>query len=197
MNRYRQSVLQARDSIAGKPAMGIAFHWFGTQYRVPWWLNLEQSGGPMNEQCTHLIDLGRFLMGEISAVSAVARPLSNKPQMNGTFAMTMTFENGTLGVGIYGAESTRKEIAFDVFMAEGPIRLEGWDFRLNDSATEDVFVKETETFFKAVQQQNQALILSDFKSAFQTQCVVDAVRRAVGSGRTEILNTAEEASAAA
>jgi predicted dehydrogenase len=185
MNRYRQSVLQARELIAGRPAMGVVFHWFGTQYRVPWWLELEQSGGPLNEQCTHLIDLCRFFMGEVSAVSAMARPLSNKARVNGTFAMTLTFENGALGVGLYGAESARKQITFEVFFPESPVRLEGWDLRLNGQSEEDIFVRETEVFFKAIHHQRQDLILSDFKSAHRTQCVVDAVGRAVESGRRE------------
>jgi myo-inositol 2-dehydrogenase/D-chiro-inositol 1-dehydrogenase len=197
MNRYRQSVLQARDLVAASPALGVVFHWLATQYRVPWWLNREQSGGPVNEQCTHFVDLCRFLIGEISAVSAVARPLSNAPQVSGTFAMTLTFDKGTLGVGLYGCESNLKQIAFEIFRPDGSVRLQGWDLRLGDPVVEDVFVKETGAFFRAIQHQNQSLILSDFKSAFTTQCVIDAVRRAAESGRRENVTSRREASVAA
>jgi myo-inositol 2-dehydrogenase/D-chiro-inositol 1-dehydrogenase len=57
MNRYRDSVCRARDLIGTTLPIGVVFHWLATQYRVPWWLNREKSGGPINEQCTHFIDL--------------------------------------------------------------------------------------------------------------------------------------------
>jgi hypothetical protein len=111
--------------------------------------------------------------------------------------MTLAFENGVLGIGMYACESSRKQIAFEVFLPDGSVRLEGWDLRLNDPVNEDIFVKETERFFQAIRLANQDLILSDFKSAFKTQCVIDAVCRAAQSGRRESVIPAREASVAA
>src|SRR5262249_50112984 len=70
MNRYRKTVSIARDRIASSTAIGVCFQWFASRYRVPWWLDPAQSGGPINEQCTHYIDMCRFLLGEVSEVQA-------------------------------------------------------------------------------------------------------------------------------
>src|SRR4051812_36581062 len=74
MNRYRGSVRRARALVSTETPLGFAAHWFGAAYRVPWWGDPALSGGQLNEQCTHLVDLARHLMGEVAEVSALAQP---------------------------------------------------------------------------------------------------------------------------
>src|SRR5262249_33103589 len=101
MNRYRDSVVYARQKIQEAFPVGLAFQWFAARYAVPWWLDLNQSGGPINEQCTHYIDLCRFFCGEICEVQGLVRPLSDAPDMEGTVAVTLRFESGLIGSGLY------------------------------------------------------------------------------------------------
>ena len=68
MNRYRESVLRVRSILADEAVLGGTCYWLAGVYNVPWWSDQEQSGGPLNEQAAHLIDLIRFLMGEIIEV---------------------------------------------------------------------------------------------------------------------------------
>jgi myo-inositol 2-dehydrogenase / D-chiro-inositol 1-dehydrogenase len=186
MNRYRDSVLCARQQIQAAFPIAIAFQWFSARYGVPWWLDLNQSGGPVNEQCTHYIDLCRFFCGEISEAQALVRPLIGAPGAEGTVAINLRLENGLIGSGLYSCEASHKQMAFEVFLPDRSVRLEGWDLRMTEeSRTEDIFVKEVSAFFKAVQSGDASTIQSDIASALKTQSVVDAVRRAMKSGLPE------------
>jgi myo-inositol 2-dehydrogenase/D-chiro-inositol 1-dehydrogenase len=183
MNRYRQSVLAARQQIQSATTIGVAFQWFATRYRVPWWLDCGVSGGPINEQCTHFIDMCRFLVGEIAEVQAMGRPMADVPNAAGTAAIALRFQNGLLGTGLYSCESSEKQIAFDVFLPDRSIRLQGWDLRFGaESSPEDIFIKEVAAFFQAIQSGDPSLILSDLESGIRTQMVIDAIQRAVKSG---------------
>jgi len=186
MNRYRDSVLSARKQIQAAFPIAIAFQWFSARYGVPWWLDVNQSGGPVNEQCTHYIDLCRFFCGEISEAQALVRPLIGAPAAEGTVSITLRFENGLLGSGLYSCEASQKQMAFEVFLGDRSVRLEGWDLRTSGEArSEDIFVKEVSAFFEAVQSGDASTIQSDIASALKTQSVVDAVRRAMKSGLPE------------
>ena len=186
MNRYRDSVLCARQQIQAAFPIAIAFQWFSARYGVPWWLDVNQSGGPVNEQCTHYIDLCRFFCGEISEAQALVRPLVGTPAAEGTVAITLRFKNGLIGSGLYSCEASQKHMAFEVFLPDRSVRLEGWDLRTSGEArTQDIFVKEVSAFFEAVQSGDASTIQSDIASALKTQSVVDAVRRAMKSGLPE------------
>jgi predicted dehydrogenase len=186
MNRYRDSVLCARQQIQAAFPIAIAFQWFSARYGVPWWLDVNQSGGPVNEQCTHYIDLCRFFCGEISEAQALVRPLVGTPAAEGTVAITLRFKNGLIGSGLYSCEASQKQMAFEVFLPDRSVRLEGWDLRTSEEArTEDIFVKEVSAFFEAVQSGDASTIQSDIASALKTQSVIDAVRRAMKSGLPE------------
>src|SRR5437764_65607 len=101
MNRYRASIRRARSLLEGETVLGFAAHWVCAAYRVPWWGDPALSGGQLNEQCTHLIDLARHLIGEVSEIHAFAQP---NPLGRGAAAVSMAlrFRNGALGTGIGG-----------------------------------------------------------------------------------------------
>ena len=86
MNRYRPSVERARTAVSGQ-LMGIVGRWVCGRYGVPWWGDPARSGGPFNEQLTHLVDLCRYLGGEIREVQAMT-------EGSGTAALTLRLDNG-------------------------------------------------------------------------------------------------------
>jgi predicted dehydrogenase len=133
MNRYRASVRRARSLLEGETVLGFTAHWVGAAYRVPWWGNPELSGGQLNEQCTHLIDLARHLVGEVTEVNAFAQP---SPEGNGSAAVSilLRFRNGVLGTVICGCLANEKQIGCRVFTPRGQLVLDGWDFKWSPSA---------------------------------------------------------------
>ena len=182
MNRYRSSVQAVKKALATLNPIAFSAYWVCKPYAVPWWTVDEISGGPHNEQATHLFDLARFIFGEIAAIDS---------QALGKHRVTtaLRFESGVLGSIVYSCEASAKDIGMRIFTTRGTFVLNGWDFRLTENTTdsvacpvieeEDIFLKETRTFLNAARHGRQDLILSNFSDAKKTQEVMDACRKSI------------------
>jgi len=117
--RFVPAVRQAKELIASG-ALGRIYHfrasylqeWIMPHYNVPriWRLDKEASGsGALGDIGAHIIDLGRYLVGEMKSVSAMAktfivdRPLADgsgmgKVDVDDAFVSAVEFENGALGM---------------------------------------------------------------------------------------------------
>ena len=185
MNRYRASVRRARSLLAGEQVLGFSAHWIGAAYRVPWCGDPALSGGQINEQCTHVVDLARHLVGEVVDVDASAQP---HPEGKGfaSVSVLLRFETGALGTLLCGCLAQEKQIGCRVFTVRGQIALEGWDFKWSPSPVfgdgsdlepaQDVFLQECAAFLGATASGNTEAIRCDLKDALETQQVVDAIR---------------------
>jgi myo-inositol 2-dehydrogenase / D-chiro-inositol 1-dehydrogenase len=191
MNRYRASVRRARDRLAGARVVATSCAWVGKVYARPWWLAAAESGGPFNEQATHLVDLCRFLAGPIAEVSALARPSPDHPGVDDTVAVALRFASGACGTLLHSYLASDKHIGFEVFTTAGSVRLEGWGFSpageggVPAGSEEDVIRVEVAAFLDAVRTGDQTLVESDFEDALRTQLAVDAILRSIRSGRPE------------
>lgn len=207
MNRYRGSVQRVRDFLETEPALGFVGHWVGPAYRVSWWADPALSGGQLNEQCTHLIDLARYLVGEITEVGAFAQRSPEDEARNAAVSVLLRFQNGALGTVLCGCSAREKQIGCRIFTPRGQLTLEGWDFRLapivqlgdlpGAAGEEDVFFAETSAFLAAVQSGDARAIRCDLADAMRTQRVVDAARAALIGGDRRAIGperTMEEAS---
>lgn len=196
MNRYRDSVLRAREIVAGQSVLGVSAHWLCGRYRVPWWGREDHSGGPINEQATHLVDLVRFLCGEVLDVRGIISPPTATGGDFQAAAFTLRLENGGVCSMCYSCEATEKMIGMQIFTPQRRVFLDGWDFRLRDEEDgsfqlpadvdrNTIFRTETDAFLNAVLAGTQGQILSAFEDAIKTQRVVDALRRSVETGGME------------
>jgi myo-inositol 2-dehydrogenase / D-chiro-inositol 1-dehydrogenase len=202
MNRYRASVQRARELVASDAPLGFAGHWFGAAYRVPWWGDPALSGGQLNEQCTHLVDLARHLMGEVAEVSALAQAAPQAGRGSASVAIALRFESGALGTITCGCLASEKQIGCRVFTARGQIALEGWDFKWSpsvafgdgaDLGTGDPFVSEAAAFLEAVRSGRSSAIRCDLPEAIRTQRVVDTIAAALVQGGRQVINGAGRA----
>lgn len=189
MNRYRESVRHAKSIITEAPdaPLGFVAHWVGRAYNVDWWKNPINSGGPFNEQATHIVDLARFLMGEINDVSRLfTRPAKERNGLHSSnaFAFALQFETGAVGTVFYSFGAMEKDIAVKVFLPNRTLHLSGWSFDLIENAgsishtpniTENPFLAEVAAFLEAIREKNQGKILSSYSDAILTQRVVDKI----------------------
>ena len=185
MNRYRNSVRLAREVLSSRKVLGITCVWVGRKYRVAWWGVENLSGGPFNEQGTHVVDLCRCLVGEVGAIKSVAARPENSSDPEHGVAVALQFSNGPLGTVFYNCEAKEKDIRLDVFCDDGTLTLEGWDFTMTKNSidgnlpkpeSQEIFLKETQAFLHALGSNDQSLIECDFAEAYRTQRVVDGIR---------------------
>ncbi|MCD7111762.1 glycosyltransferase [Rhizobium sp. DKSPLA3] len=66
--RYLDTVEEARALLADNPAQLLSGYWLDSTPPPQWWWRKDKSGGQMVEQTTHLLDLARFLIGEVTEV---------------------------------------------------------------------------------------------------------------------------------
>jgi len=99
MNRIRE-VLHRE----GGPIALFDAAWYGGVAGGPekWWRRRERSGGQLVEQSTHLVDLARWYVGDVSEVYAgfETKVYGDLPNFNieDASVVTMRFANGALGV---------------------------------------------------------------------------------------------------
>ncbi|HEU4561560.1 MAG TPA: Gfo/Idh/MocA family oxidoreductase [Longimicrobium sp.] len=194
MNRYRDSVARARALLSERPILGVAASWVCGEYAKPWWGRPELSGGPVNEQASHLVDLVRYLTG--AQVTHVHAAGAGNAAAARTAAFTLQTDAGAPLSIFYSCQGREKAMQVQVFTPDAEIRLAGWDFHgvergapepapLAGDARSDVFRRETAAFLGTVAGRGDAAILCDYAEALRTQAVVDAMLRSLDSGRRE------------
>jgi len=194
MNRYRDSVISAQKLLENTQRVGIVCNWIGGIYRVPWWLQRNASGGPFNEQGTHLVDLCRLFLGEVTEVFAMAGNSSIHQDIQETVIVTLRFLNETLGTIFYSCRASEKHIQFQIFSTTHSVALEGWDLKIKaqpgglegmTSSDEDIYLKEDAAFFNAISSGDQGLVKSSLEDAIRTQLVVDTIQKSLVSRKPE------------
>ncbi len=70
--RYLDTVDEVRGLLAHTPARLMSGYWLDSTPPPQWWWHEDQSGGQMVEQTTHLLDLARYLAGDVAQVFGLA-----------------------------------------------------------------------------------------------------------------------------
>lgn len=182
-NRVRSSVQHARKVLAGRTILAISAFWVGRKYMVPWWLRAKDSGGPINEQATHLIDLCRYLGGEIASVSGSVGAVDGSAEPLSA-SLALRFASGAFGSLFYSCEANDKQIAIRIITKDGGITLSSWDLALTvneidqtgiSSEPEDIFERETRQFLRAVEIGDPDAVTCTMDDALKTQRMVDHI----------------------
>lgn len=98
--RYLDTVDEVRGLLAHTPARLLSGYWLDSTPPPRWWWKKDASGGQMLEQTTHLVDLARFLVGDVVRVYGqsghVARPEFPDLDVATTSTATLTFASGAI-----------------------------------------------------------------------------------------------------
>ncbi len=69
MYRFAEGVNRAREVLSGRKIAMVQQHFYMPGMPAKdWWPKIECSGGQLTEQATHMLDLGRYLAGEVTSV---------------------------------------------------------------------------------------------------------------------------------
>ncbi len=90
-----------RDRLAARPARLVIARWLGGTPPPSWWGRIDQGGGQVIEQATHLLDLARHLVGEAEVIGATSTydATASPPEVEvaDATAATLRFESGAIG----------------------------------------------------------------------------------------------------
>jgi predicted dehydrogenase len=99
--RYLSTVERARELLADNPAQLAMGYWLDGVPPRAWWVQHSQSGGQLVEQATHILDIARYLVGEIDSIGAVGVRTARKQPHGGdvadAYVATAVFESGAIG----------------------------------------------------------------------------------------------------
>ena len=98
--RYLAIVEQARTLLADRPVRLVSGAWLDKVPPVGWWPHADRSGGPIVEQAAHVLDLVRYLAGEVSEVHAAGNgtpPAAPGADVDGATVAILSFASGAVG----------------------------------------------------------------------------------------------------
>jgi predicted dehydrogenase len=98
--RYLAAADRARELLAGRPVRLVTGAWLDKVPPVAWWPHRDRSGGPVVEQAAHVLDLLRYLVGEVTEVTAIGNgtpPPVEGADVDGATVATLRFAGGAVG----------------------------------------------------------------------------------------------------
>ncbi|MDP3179271.1 MAG: Gfo/Idh/MocA family oxidoreductase [Spirochaetaceae bacterium] len=186
-NRYRKAARAARDFYSKperRPVL-VAGSWVGDMPGPAWWRDKSESGGQFVEQCTHVVDLARWIAGDIVEVSAMAA--TGLAEQAGATVEDAIVVNARFASGAVGTFATgcfvralcpaRLGIGLSVSSPDSLCVFSGWDFDcvLKEGEREelmppepDIFALQARAFVQAVRRGDGTPIMSDYADGIES-----------------------------
>jgi predicted dehydrogenase len=187
----------ARERMAGKQVSAAFAYWIGGFPGVMWWRQQAQSGGQMNEQATHVVDIARHLIGgrAVTVYAQGARGIGakkwDKHDICDHIIATVTFDNGALlcaGTGHLGPGGFRTGVDFllDELVvthnnAELIVKTEAGEEKIGNS--NKPYEVEDRAFLDAVRSGDRDGVFCSYAEAFETHRITMAINESVASGQ--------------
>ncbi|WP_322348797.1 Gfo/Idh/MocA family protein [Paenibacillus albus] len=199
--RYEESAAQAKKLLEGAQQGMALGYWMGGMPMVPWWRVMNGSGGQFVEQTTHIVDLLRYLCGEVKEVyAAYALQIMDK-QVPGTDvpdvgSVTMKLANGTIAtISNTCAIPVGHHVGLDLYTNRGVLEIRGGTLRditpegtNTFSGSKNAYNTEDEAFVCALRTGDSSQILSNYEDALRTHAVTIAANESAVSGKPVTLN---------
>lgn len=191
--RYQAATERAREALKGRKVAMVAGYWMGGFPGVSWWRRMEESGGQMVEQTTHIFDLARYLCGEITEVYAAYANVSmkNVPEfdISDVGTATVRFESGAVGaISNTCALNVPYTVGLHVITKDMVLEI-GGDLKVIEPGHTEVFtgganpmVEESRAFINAVRTNDPSGIRSDYADAVKTLAVTLACNESAETG---------------
>jgi predicted dehydrogenase len=193
--RWDDHVIKAKEMLAGRTIGLVWGNFWGGMPMVPWWRVQGQSGGQMVEQTTHIVDMARYLCGDVTTVQAFGAKRVMQDKVEGTdiddaVTANLVFASGAVGnisntcmLEGWGDSSIR-------VMADGFTLYIRWDTLTWISADDsgeykmqvDGYLAEDQAFIHAIRTGDRSGINSDYADAYKSLATSVAVNKSVDAG---------------
>lgn len=204
--RYADSVRKLQEKLKEMNIGLVSGKWMGSMPEVYWWKKQDQSGGQFNEQTTHIVDLVRFLFGEVTAVYAqednrIKQNLDPEVTVADAGVFILTLENG-LNVQISNTSvlpDGADEVGITVYSDEGIIQWNPDYLHIRTPVKEESipleknpYMTELEAFLHAVRTGDRSPIASSYPDAWKSFKVALAAQRSIQDKRKVYLDEIED-----
>ncbi len=192
--RYHDTAKWAREALAGGTIGMVLGWWMGGLPGVAWWRVQDQSGGQILEQTTHIIDMARYLAGEVERVSAemALRVMTDVENISvpdvGT--VNLRFASGAIGNITNSCVPPGWKNGLVVIGDRKTVIFDQSNFELRTSAGAETrtfqpiaaHFRESEGFVNAVATGDASGILSDYSDGVKSLAVSIAANKSAQTG---------------
>ncbi len=191
--RYIDTVERARALIGERPPRLALGYWLDLVPPPPWWTRRDRSGGQIIEQTTHIIDLSRYLVGEVAHISGAAccgaleQPGAD---IEAASAALLQFESGAVGVisssclAHYPHRIGLWLYAQDMVIEcrEQSLAVETPAGRETHTPQADAYLSEDRAFIHALKTGDRTVIRAPYEEALRTHRLTLRIAEAVRAG---------------
>lgn len=195
-------VEQALRTVREYPVQLMAASWLDSTPAAPWWSRRNGSGGQLVEQTTHLVDLARLLVGEVSTVQALEvtppREGSAGADAPTASAVLMRFRSGAVGtvssscvldrrhhVGLQLVTAGQLISLRERALSDHELRVATGDGEQVVRSKEDPIAREDRAFVDALRDGHDRVPVP-YDEALRTHAVVCAADRSARDGGTVV-----------
>lgn len=180
--RYLDTVQKAKEYLKDKKIAMVRGHYITGFVETPWYRIDRKSGGQLVEQSTHILDMMRYLAGDIKNVSAdmslqVMGDIENIDIPDVT-SVNVTFESGALGHLASSFTQHDHRMGIEVLGRDFRIELNGTTLSIIEKGQTttyksdvDFYDEQDRNFIEAVRTNNQALIQTSYEEGLKTLAV--------------------------
>jgi predicted dehydrogenase len=192
MWRHSDLTDRARDLLGDRP-VGLAIG--SVHVNTPgtaWWRVLQQSGGQIVEQSTHIYDLARYFCGEASQVHGWGgSDLNARIDFEDVTSVNIRFENGAVGAmtstsdvrtGKYMLELIGDDYHLSINYGANTMTGHVGDDSVDFAAEESGYYIQVARFVEAVRTGDRSLIRSDYEDAARTVALTLAANETLSTG---------------
>ena len=201
--RYSPLTEQAREIIKDRRVTHVrtacTTSYYLTRDVPDWFLQRQHSGGPLLEQAIHVIDMARFLVGDITHIFARAErllfPDASELDSEDTIVLAYRFASGALGTHTDSCAMSEFNWEVELFGPDWRLLVDYARKRLsghigNETISQDfpdvnLHLLEMQAFLDAVRNHKPDVIRSDFADATKTLAVVLTGDRSIQTGDWE------------
>jgi len=193
--RYMDISKKAQALLHERQAGMALGYWMGSMPMVHWWRDVNKSGGQFIEQTTHIVDLLRFLIGEVKEVYAAFSSRVMEGKVEGTTVSDVGSVILKLNNGIVANISNTcilpesDKAGLEIYTNEGVMEITSNLLRdkrgkeLNEYRNQlDPYKVENEIFLNAVKTGDGSHILSTYKDAVKTHAITIAAAQSAITG---------------
>lgn len=191
--RYIDVLHKAKEYLQGKQIAMVRGHYLSSFVPTPWFRRMEKSGGQLTEQATHILDLMRYLAGDIERVYAdmslnVLQDIENMniPDVTsvncrfqsgaiGHLDCTLTQPDFRTGIEVLGRDF-RVEVTFS------SVTIVEKDNRMEYNSEKDFYKEQDASFLHAVQTGDPTGIRATYSDGVRTLAATLAANQSAQTG---------------